>query len=479
MSAIKNSENTKVLLLINTMTYFTCLVEIARLLERKSALEPLFCFPQYYPNIERDISIVISENMNYIIGFKERSKKEITIASPNVTGANYIISLLKDIMRYLHVRTLYYLAVELLKYHKEFKKARRLMRKEKPGLLVLAGDNLGYNTSIFVKVCHENNIPSVIIPSWMAGPKEAAEAHYCNPEHDCREISNYIASVILPNYAYEYRGKKILRWPAYKIFAMKLFGVSPPLPWVLNSGEADAILVESKAMLEYMLQEGLPAEQVKLVGSLANDVIYNNQDDLINKKNRLYKQLNMPADRPLILSALPPDQLYGYGRPECEFKTYREIVEMWIKSLAAGKKYNIIISLHPSVKYEELKYIEEWGVRIFQDNIKRVIPLCDIFVASISSTIQWAIVCGKPTINYDVYKYKYTDYENVDSVIYADNINDFMDILNKLCNDKEYYASILKAASDNKKAWGEMDGKCGERILSCFEELMRGISPGA
>ncbi len=35
-----------------------------------------------------------------------------------------------------------------------------------------------------------------------------------------------------------------------------------------------------------------------------------------------------------------------------------------------------------------------------------LVPLCSLYVASVSATIRWAIACGKPVVNYDVYRFE-------------------------------------------------------------------------
>ena len=254
---------------------------------------------------------------------------------------------------------------------------------------------------------------------------------------------------------------------------MKLFGVSPAKPWVLNSSKADLILVESRAMRDYMMNEGLPADQIKITGSLANDILYENRNNPGVSKNSIFSKFGLPTNKVMILTSLPSNDLAGQSRPEFEFENYEKMIEFWVRSLARVGGANVIVSLHPSANYDAIKHIEDVGVKIFRGNIKQVIPFCDFFVAAISSTIQWAIVCGKPVINYDVYKYQYTDYESVDSVLYAGNKGEFLRQLDLLGNNNEKYSSILNKAAKSVTNWGEMDGRCGERIVNSLTDLIR------
>ncbi len=71
------------------------------------------------------------------------------------------------------------------------------------------------------------------------------------------------------------------------------------------------------------------------------------------------------------------------------------------------------------------------GVRLVTDDIARLIPLCDVFVASVSATISMALACGKPVVNYDVYRFRYDDFEGVPDLHTFENRSEFAQRLTK------------------------------------------------
>ena len=88
-----------------------------------------------------------------------------------------------------------------------------------------------------------------------------------------------------------------------------------------------------------------------------------NMKNTAEKRGVLYKELNMPSNLPMILCALPPNQL-PLGRFECDFKDYNEIIRFFVESLTSIKGYNVIINLHPRENFDDMKYIEKYGVKI-------------------------------------------------------------------------------------------------------------------
>src|SRR5262249_10204820 len=156
------------------------------------------------------------------------------------------------------------------------------------------------------------------------------------------------------------------------------------------------ITMESYAMADYMAAAGMAREQMRVVGSTADDVLAEVSAHREFRRDELCRSLGLPAHRPIILTALPPDFLYlTGGRPECDFRNFESLVEFWVKSLCSVNGYSVVISMHPSAKPEDARALERHGARISTLSTPELVPLCDFFVASISSTIRWAIACEK------------------------------------------------------------------------------------
>ncbi|MBI4235000.1 hypothetical protein HY604_01730 [Candidatus Peregrinibacteria bacterium] len=500
----------KALLAVNTMTYFIGLVEIGRMLKKESGYKPVFYFPQPYPQYRQDLKICEREGMEYVCGFEKAD-----IQGADASRLNPRQNAVKKFLLMVYRNFFVGFAYEFLAYFREFKKIKRLIKNVKPAIIIISGDNTGHNTDILIKVGHKYGVPSAIIPMFTTGPVEAAEAYFYNPAHDCRRFSNRILAYFEPKWVYKHKGKKLLRWPAFKILAMKIFGLKPPLPWIVNSSHADKIMVECEAVKEFMIKEGIPARQILLTGSLANDIMADHLRHFDIRRNELCEKLkledsakvpstvlsekfdshvqastlrsnfscrlvsgtfaesSLDKKKQILLCALPPNILYGYSRPECDFKKYDDLVIFWIKSLVAIKNYNVVISLHPAIKYEEIRYIEDFGVKIAKQKSIDLIPLCDLFVSAMSGTIYWATACRKPVLNYDVYRYRYSDFEDYRGIVYTEEKKEFQNLLVKFANDEKFYAKILEMQKVAALKWGVLDSKGHLRLLKAIDDLTK------
>lgn len=456
----------RVLFVINTSTYFSSLFFMARFLKKSGEYTPVFFFSQSYLTIDAHEKLCRKEG----IKFFKREEKKTASRSKIAAGKIILGGLLRKffLIEFLVVWT---------GFKKEIAYITRLLKKVRPDLIVLAGDIVAYNTSIFIKKGHEVKIPTIVFPLWMAGPKESAEFIFGDPNYSAENLLNRLAAKMYPKWAYVYEGKKLLCLPWSQIFAKEWLGISSPLPWALHSSGADVIALESEAVKSYCLREGLQENCLKVVGSLHNDILSRVLSKERSLRLALCRELNFDEKKPIILAALPPDFLYiAGGRSECEFSSYRELVEFYVKALVGSPRRQVIISLHPSVRIDDFRYIEKWGAKISDKNIIELIPLCDIFAASISATIQWAIACSKPVLNYDVYKYRYGDYDRVPGVINVEHKADFVKYLKKLSSDSNFYKKIAQKQKSAASEWGMLDGKSGARILKLTDRLIETYS---
>lgn len=522
----------KALLVVTLNNFFRGLWDVAEMMKRSGVYEPVFFFGWSYPTIRRDIAVCRATGIRYICPFEEtpsddlpqsiverrpstphrprvesflkknlpvflqnrlrgflRQKESIKNRLKN-TLLNVVYSLIEhnDLVKVL-LRHLSRFAPQLLlgvlrrnnsvvdyyiSYFRSWMNtAHKLLEDNNICIVVLLGDNVGYDTGLFIKAAHEKNIPAVVVAMWMSGPLEPAEVYRFNPEFSLDRRGNRLVGAVYPRWVYTHMGHGMLRLPAEHAVVKEWMGFCPPLPWVWHSGYADVVAVESEAMKLHGVSLGLPSEQMVVTGNPTLDLMGAKLQNRVALRERLYQDLQLPLDKPMILTALPADFLYMKGgRPECEFETYFDLLRFWIGSLAGVHTHNLVISLHPSVKPEDMKHIEEWGGRITKETTQKIIPLCDIFVASISSTIQWAIACGKPAINYDVYKYRYDDYKDAAGVICMETREAFLEALRRLTEDPSFYSETARRQAMTAPRWGQLDGLGGERLLHVFDRLI-------
>ena len=132
----------------------------------------------------------------------------------------------------------------------------------------------------------------------------------------------------------------------------------------------------------------------------------------------------------------------------------------------------MVVALHPSVPPADAVKYERYGARVALFNTAELVPLCDIFVASISSTIRWAIACSKPVVNYDVYRYRYTDFAGVKGVLTVEEQSEFVATMRRLASDVDFASGVREEQAAVAPLWGRLDGLSGRRLADLVRQLL-------
>jgi hypothetical protein len=477
------------LLVAHLEAHFSDLIRVARMLKQSAEYNPSFLFTTLYPHAVNDIRVCQAEGILCLNASGEVAQVTgqspaalAPLAFPRAPRAVLRRRSRRPLVRFLRgpwrwCTTIWLPFYVLYRYRRSIRRARSLLTKRRPSILLLPEDNVYYAESIgaLIEAGHQLGIPSVVIPYTIANELEPAETFYESPSQDAsRGTFNRFISALYPQWVYEHRGRRLLRLPANQILGLEMAGLAPPRPWVLNSGYADAVAIGSEAVRRYYVRAGLPGEKLVVTGGLANDIMAEESLDAASTREELYRELRLPAGRPMILCALPPDQ---FPRPLCSFHNHDELVRSMVRALADIETHNLVVRPHPRVGKEELACVEESGAAISRRDTAQLIPLCDVFVASVSATIQWAIACGKPVVNYDVYRYRYNDYADVGGVVTVEEEEDFRAVLQLLTQCRGFYNEILQKQAECSPDWGSLDGRAGERLLHLIDGLVEGNDP--
>ena len=478
------------LLVVHINTFFIEMFNAGLLLKDSFEYLPVYYFSIAYPTVQKDIARCQAAGLE-VIDFQGQpvmpssGTAEVSSVPP---ASNWKEGLKKRLPekwveqisawnskrhRFVYQWRRSSLVVQYRSLKKRQQEIKDFLLRQKPDVVLLGGDMVGYDTAVYIQAAHVLDIPVVIVSSTMDNGQAQAEAYSPDPKHSLRPVMNRFAGWLYPHWVREWRGKKLIRMPWGRVLAMEWLGLAPPLPWVAGSGAADAIVVESEEMVRFYTTAGLPRQQLVNTGSLTDDVLAAAAQDAPGRKAALCRDLGLPEDRPMLLSALPPNVLYTFGgRPQCDFKTYPELVEFWVRSLGALQDWNIVLLLHPSVSYEDMRYIEDWGVKIARQPTAEMVPLCDLYVTSVSSTIRWAIACGKPVVNYDVYRFYYEGFMHVKGVLYTEEQTGFQELLHRLTTDSDFLQQTAAAQEQAAADWGFLDGRSGQRMLELLDSLI-------
>jgi len=354
--------------------------------------------------------------------------------------------------------------------HALYRRLPDYFRSERIRLLVLPEDNYFLETHYLVRAAGAVGAKSVVVPFTVANSLEWVQTFHGRREHSATWAPNRVFASAFPHWTYEYKGERMIM-PPLQILMNEYLELTPPNPWLINSGYTDVLAAESPFMVRYYRDAGIEADKIALTGALSDDALFESLAHARAGKEALCRQLGLPAQRPMMLFTIPPDQLIGDGRPQCEFGSYAVLLKAVLTALCRPPGWNVVVALHPRMDPKHRPLIESFPAKIASDNIAQLIPLCDVFVASASATIRLAAGAGKPTINYDVYRYEYTDFLEVPGVVTVSDLAAFERSVEQITRDDQYREALAAKQRDFARESALVDGRSGERMLALFDRL--------
>lgn len=363
---------------------------------------------------------------------------------------------------YRFVESLYLVAL----YGRNLQLFRSELRGGSFDIAIIPEDIVGSVWPLFIKAAHEVEIAVLVLPYTLANQSEAVQS--LKNEDFYQSRNNCIASKLFPKWRWQADGLDLVRLPSGHIFAHEIFRVAPPAPWLMNSGYANAICVDSQASYEYFFNSGIPKSKLCITGSVSQDHLFAQKAVKAQALAALTESLGLVGNKPLLLISGCPNQLAGKV-PYCEFSTIEELAQHVGHALAPLRDaYHVVVRPHPNyLQFGEL--MRPFGIVSTMVPTSRLVPLSDLFIGFASATIRWAIACAVPTVNYDVFHYCYNDFGNADGVITLTESSAFVSTLATLKPTDEMYADLKMKIERNSEFWSYLDGGSADRIQAAIE----------
>ncbi len=341
--------------------------------------------------------------------------------------------------------------------------------------VILPEDNVERDSYAWVESARRRRIRSVVLSYGALSAQEAVNAYKFSPTHAVNPLQSEWVRQHLPRWLSEGEGYAITRLPYYQLLARELTMTAPFNPWLVNAGHADAIALESAAIKATYIEFGFLPNQLRVIGHPFQDILA----DLLRGRDRhreaLFARCGLDRDRPLVVVAMPPDQ---FPCRQGVYPSYADLVSAFACLPAQLAHCNVVISPHPNLSERASALIRGTGVTMIAAPVVELLPLADIYVACVSSTIKWALACGIPVINYDCYGYQYSEYRDLPQVLCVDDEDGFREAL-KLVGNHELREPLIQSARKQATHWGALDGGAFRRLIDlCFSEVGTSDSVG-
>ena len=340
---------------------------------------------------------------------------------------------------------------------------KKVLVEAEPVSVVVTGDRHqadGWEPAI-LKACKELNIPTVIPPVSFTANIESLPINRRNRKIFRADNFPGVKTKYPKQYIYDDVSKSnIFFYPPYLTEALAKNDMLPENPWVMGGGNSTFVLADGEETKERYIRLGCKPEKIIVTGHPVHDNLFNLHKNRHKLRSSLNQEYAFGPGKKLIILALP--QLAEHGI--MDWKSHWGEIRFLCDTFSL-QKANCLISLHPKMKYDRYRFIEdEYNIPISKQPLSEILPAADIFAATFSSTIQWAVLCQIPSIVFDFYGFNYSAYDYLSGTKIINRKTELPGELEKLIKNENYYAHMV---AEQKKFSGYIspfDGKCMERI---------------
>ena len=302
-------------------------------------------------------------------------------------------------------------------------------------VLILPEESFYYQTTIALSVAKSSRVMTFIYPFSLFNDQEYYQSFRNNRDYVEPVLPKWLYRVFFPHF--RYAGPEVeLYIPLYYLGLCVMRGALPRLPWQPNTADVDKVLVQSEKTKDYFFSSGVSREKLRVVGHPTNSEIIQAVKNKFVYLSDLVGQDAFDVDKKILLMALPPDQISRWSEVDCGFSSYENFLNFLLNEIEKlSNTYNIIVKPHPRINSSFVAKFKEMGIATTTTAIAPMVAISDVFIAFASATIQHADLMKNKTINFDVYKYGYSDFDNYDNVINVYSDAEFKAELSRLMSD--------------------------------------------
>lgn len=454
-----------VLVIVTIASQFRALLPIIQLLKKSNSFEPIVLFDENRHDLTNDINYCKKEGVQHISGnaiTPEMNNNVLNLHQTVVVTNGFS----KDIIKKNKLLDFY----SFIYFTK--KRALNILTTNKI-VHVLSGADVEVEVSTYITVANKLNIPTWVYPFSLSTQKETIGTVSTIPHLRIKSsVFKSFLQLFYKKWVYKFENNYYLPQEFFRIVPMELLGVSPVDPWIYIGGKSKYVLIESEFAANYYKKARIKAERFVEIGATFLCNLYKVTTELKNNRTEVLKRYNLYDNKKIILCALPPiytDPAALYTDAK-DYKTCGEMVMDWVTTITSNKNYQVIVNLHPRSDFEKAKYIEQYGVKIINEDIANLIPLCDLFVANASATIRMALACGKPVLDYDMQNFCYPNYEHLALVTTVYNKKEFHKQFEEITQNNFFEKRIKEMGVTENNYFGKMNCSFDEQFIFLLEK---------
>lgn len=295
-------------------------------------------------------------------------------------------------------------------------------------------------------------------------------------------ILNKLIKRCLPSQIYRSPWGDVTFYPPYKILLLRLIGMLPNNPWYQGTTFTDYIVISGIDEAAIYADAMVDPDKLLCFGTHELDMLHEHRLKVTQIRHEIIDQYNLDSNKKILIISLPRLREQALTSEPVHWKAINDILDV-----LSGQNYNVMVSIHPNCDLSLYSWIEDqYQVSILKESLKDTLAAADIFVASYSSTIRWAIGLGIPVINLDFWGFNWRLYKNLTGYQTVTTLAELDELVRNSVSNPKYNAlksraDLVDESPDSnlndfnrlEKSGNEIvvDGKSKERLLRFIQSM--------
>lgn len=321
----------------------------------------------------------------------------------------------------------------------------------------------------------DRGLRTIVVPYAMAAGEAREFVRLREPACHIKGLKLAIALRLFPSHIRRSKNDvHLLFYPFWESVAAYLHGFGRCSPWILGGGLADLLAVLGEYDREAAVREGVLPAKIRVTGQPSLDELY--KASLMRKSIReeIEALYGLAPGKRILVCAVPhqaEENLLDKDTHELQIRALFSVLARQKARLMA----HVLLSLHPKSKQEHYRELaNEAGLVLVKEPLAKILPLAEVMIGTLSSTVRWAAGLGIPVVVIDTLRRGYTIFNHLAAVRTVYSSDELDNVLAESFSDDGCWIGPVELLRGQSQSVAPIDGRACERLLALIDENGKG-----
>lgn len=343
---------------------------------------------------------------------------------------------------------------------------RRLLGTIVPRAIFLFDERTPEINMPILREAQAARIRTIVVPYAMAAGEAREYVRIREPLcHVCGTKLSLVRRICPSHLRTTANGVNLLFYPFWDTMAVCLHGFSHVSPWTLGGGLSTILAVFGEYDRLAAEQEGVDPGKIRVTGQPSLDELDEASRTCDQIRRDVAAAYGLSSSERFIVCAVP----HQAEENLLDENTHAEQTRALFAALSRQKEAHdahVLLSLHPKSDVRNYQSLaDEAGLTIVSEPLTRILPLADIMVGTLTSTIRWAAGLAIPVVVIDTLRRGYTIFDHLECVRMVYSADELGAMLEEYFCDAVLRERLKAMAQVQAKQVALIDGKVTARLL--------------